>query len=225
MLRLIIRLSLVLTFISAGSMLFMLLRPYDDSALRAFFAESERCPMPCWQGIRPGVTTVDEALDILLYHPWVENVVVSQSYATSGRGFISWAWTGRQPSFVNSVYHGEMLIRDHLIWGIRIHTDVTFGDLWLLLDRPRRGDVVLAGLTISPVRRYTYRAAHRAIYPYPNGAVYALSTLTCPLRQEPFWRASVDLQLFDTSPNLPDNYDLPKWFLNQPVCDAQRSVS
>ncbi len=40
-------------------------QPYDDGGLRAFLTPPEDCPAPCFMGIRPGVTTTEEALEIL----------------------------------------------------------------------------------------------------------------------------------------------------------------
>ena len=41
-------------------------QPYDDSELRAFLTPPEGCPAPCFMGIRPGVTTREEALTIFM---------------------------------------------------------------------------------------------------------------------------------------------------------------
>src|SRR4051794_14630074 len=45
-----------------------------DLAWGGFLVPPKGCPMPCWQGIRPGVTTGEEAIAILQAHPWTRRV-------------------------------------------------------------------------------------------------------------------------------------------------------
>jgi len=48
-------------------------QPYDDHELRQLLLP-DGCPAPCFMGIRPGVTTQDEAIKILEASDWVETL-------------------------------------------------------------------------------------------------------------------------------------------------------
>ena len=48
-------------------------QPYDDRSLRQILLPDD-CAAPCFMGIRPGITTVNEALEILRSSGWVSAV-------------------------------------------------------------------------------------------------------------------------------------------------------
>ena len=72
----------------------------DAQAL--FEPAQEDCASTCFIGIRPGVTTVQEALVILRDHEWI----ASPRLNASGRGYgdIRWDWSGLQPAWIDTAY-------------------------------------------------------------------------------------------------------------------------
>lgn len=68
--RLLLRLALVLIGVFTAGAVVIQLVPYDDSERRAFLLPPAGCPAPCWQGIRPGVTTVEETITMLEAQHW-----------------------------------------------------------------------------------------------------------------------------------------------------------
>lgn len=62
-------LAMVIAFLG-GMALITHARPYDDGGLRDLLMPSG-CEMPCFLGIRPGVTTRDEVIAILESHEWI----------------------------------------------------------------------------------------------------------------------------------------------------------
>ncbi len=74
-------------------------QPYDDAEMRALLTPPDGCPMPCFMGIRPGITRIDEAINILNTHTWVENYTVHLS--TYGGVFVTWSWSGLQPDYID----------------------------------------------------------------------------------------------------------------------------
>ncbi len=76
------------------------LQPYDDRAFRSIFVSSEDCRLPCWQGIRPGVTSGVEAIAILQNHPWANYVRVRGDLEAGDPGTITWSWSGAQPALL-----------------------------------------------------------------------------------------------------------------------------
>ncbi|MBN1964240.1 MAG: hypothetical protein JW910_06315 [Anaerolineae bacterium] len=102
----------------------------------------EGCPIPCWAGIRPGVTTLDEALAILAAHPWVGEIAqqASDETANSGtQGSIRWRWNGSQPAPLRTGDDNRLLHIDRIVAYVSLGTIVPLGDMWLLLGRPERG--------------------------------------------------------------------------------------
>ena len=66
MTRLALKIAILLIGVSSALTGLIRAQPYDSGALAAFFAPPEGCPAPCWQGIRPGLTTAsNETLRLL----------------------------------------------------------------------------------------------------------------------------------------------------------------
>jgi hypothetical protein len=118
------------------------LQPYDDSPLRAFLTPPEGCPGPCFMGIRPGVTTADEAVMILEAHEWVEPPRVLE--ATDGRGIyaITANWSGMQPGLIDSAEALWMGVEDDIIQRIVVSMNIRLGDVWLSLGSPLYGGLL-----------------------------------------------------------------------------------
>jgi hypothetical protein len=97
---------LVLTALVALTLLFTVCiglihaQPYDDTDLRTFLMPSGDCVMPCFMGIRPGITRIDDALNIVHTHPWVDSYTTH--FSTNGVVLITWSWSGQQPDYIDS---------------------------------------------------------------------------------------------------------------------------
>jgi len=85
---------------TAGQMLIHA-QSYDDHELRQLLLPNG-CPAPCFMGIRPGVTTVEETLKLLEESGWVDQI---ENQTLS----ISWSWNGKQPRFID-VYNDRASI-------------------------------------------------------------------------------------------------------------------
>jgi hypothetical protein len=106
-------------------------QPYDDHELRELLLP-EGCPMPCFMGIRPGVTTGDEALKLLRASKWVEGI----SGRSSELGIITWQWSNQNPlnwtkgrSAAFSITYGHV---DNII----LNTGFRLGEIRLILGVP-----------------------------------------------------------------------------------------
>jgi len=211
------RIALMLTITFMLFIGLLRVRPYDSNDLRGLLPmpNNDDCPAPCWRGIRPGITTLEEAAAILYSDTWVQDVFMSPT-------LVSWAWTGAQPALVDGDHHGVLWARNGVVRQVKISLNVTFGEVWLLLDQPQQGDIQLSGATIS--RPTIYRAAHLAVYAYPGGVLQTNSVLTCPLNPGAFWNAPVELRLESISRNV-EEYDLPNWFHSQQVCAERQNRS
>lgn len=140
MARGLLRFALPLYLVFVALTLVLHLRPHDDSALRALFTSSENCVLPCWQGISPGVTSGEEAVDILENHDWVDYVRVRGDFAAGKPGTITWTWSGAQPAMLGvDRSGGRVLVIDNLVEYVRLTTALGFGDIWLGFDQPEQG--------------------------------------------------------------------------------------
>jgi hypothetical protein len=89
--------------------------------------------MPCFIGIRPGITPIDEARRILRNHHWQqENLeyreVADYSELDSGEMYFSRA---------GEVQRIKLRVRDNIIRVItHLQTEFRLGDIWLLLGAP-----------------------------------------------------------------------------------------
>ncbi|MCA9903244.1 MAG: hypothetical protein KC547_05250, partial [Anaerolineae bacterium] len=75
----------------------------DDEALRAFLLPATGCPAPCWQGIRPGASSADDAQALLLANPWITSVNRTLTH-------ISWRWSGAQPAYIDANAQGILYL-------------------------------------------------------------------------------------------------------------------
>jgi hypothetical protein len=71
-----LKFALVITTLCTLTLAAIRAQPYDDSELRAFLLPPEGCAAPCFMGIRPGVTTGDEAIAILERTGWIAQMDV-----------------------------------------------------------------------------------------------------------------------------------------------------
>src|SRR5262245_3746891 len=95
MLRYYLHLILIPVLLFTAILILIHAQPYDDHELRELLLP-EDCPAPCFMGIRPDVTTTDEALKTLENSGWATQI--THEYSDT----ISWSWNGNQTKFLNS---------------------------------------------------------------------------------------------------------------------------
>jgi hypothetical protein len=71
---LLLKIAFSFTLLTAGLVGLIHTQFYDDTEVRDLLLPPATCPAPCFMGIRPGVTTYDEAVEILEAHSWVERI-------------------------------------------------------------------------------------------------------------------------------------------------------
>jgi hypothetical protein len=125
------KLALLNGVIFAVVLLLIRAQPYDDHALRALLMP-EDCEMPCFMGIRPGVTMVDEAVRLLQANAWVSSV------EQDGTVDIRWTWSGLQPRFILDSKPGYLTIAAdrQRIAKVTLNTTLVVGDFWLMWGAP-----------------------------------------------------------------------------------------
>jgi hypothetical protein len=182
-------------------------QPRDDEALRALLAAPADCPMPCWEGIRPG-KSVAQAISILQAHPWVGRLDL--------RGpTITWEWSGQQPAYIDGTARGALATYWDRVTSVMIPTRLTFGDILLAFDLPLQDSYVAL--------RGTALIAHTSVY--ADFAVY--NQLACPFGIRHIWAQPVALimerSLLDRNRAIADfvDYRAPLWRRGMSVCDEE----
>jgi hypothetical protein len=207
MIRLLVRPMLASVFVFAALVGVIRAQPYDDSELRAILTPLD-CPMPCFMGIRPGVTPIEEAVMILTAHEWATDVRVF--YNRGGRLYqAQWAWSGQQPAFIDGSKLSYIYAQDGIVETINTETTVPFGNLWLILGTPDRGN----GHGLS--RRATF-VFHNA--GYLRSSLGIQSVMRCPIHLRNIFETTVTISFIadmDTRFS-PDHYRLSDWVDVQP---------
>jgi hypothetical protein len=129
MLRFYLRLIFLPLVLFTTMLLLIHVQPYDDHDLRQLLLP-DGCPAPCFMGIRPDVTTAEEALQILNTSNLIKDV---QSYGT----LISWSWGNLRSTWIDS--RGGKIIIDsdsQLVDAIVLYTNVSIGEVRLALGSP-----------------------------------------------------------------------------------------
>jgi hypothetical protein len=149
------------------------LQPYDN-ALRSILVSSEDCVLPCWQGIRPGVTSGVEAVAVLQNHPWVDYIRVRGDLGAGAPGTITWSWSGTQPTPLAASSGGRLLVMHNIVQYVRFATTLQFGDIWMGYDHPEVG--LLTGPNSPATQQQIFHQAS-----FRGGKLMVESTLTCPM--------------------------------------------
>jgi hypothetical protein len=176
-------------------------QPVDDSRAHALLLPGDSCLMPCWQGIRPGITSFVQIYSTLREHPWVGVIEMNRGMAFN-TGLLTWTWRDPPPDLIDTRRNGMAWIENSIVDWVKLPTRLAFGDVWLLLDAPQKGTASLAGI-VPP------RWLHVAIY--DQYRLQIGTTLPCPLRLDAFWQAPVEIMLGSkplVDENLP-RYQLP----------------
>lgn len=112
-------------------------QPFDDQPVRALLTPPEGCFAPCFMGIVPGGTRVEDAVAILRAHEWVGSVE---------RGtVVSWTWSGRQPAAIPTHAKGQFSTfasyESPFVASLYIPTGLPYGEFLLVYGNPDRSYV------------------------------------------------------------------------------------
>jgi hypothetical protein len=167
MARLILRFSLLVSLLLTGSMALIRVQPHDDTDLRAFVLPGDDCPAPCFLGIRPGVTTLSDAVLALHRHPWITGIRIAQQ---PGNTLVSWNWLGSRARWMDSQSSGLLVSLDGRVDKIVIQSTISVGDFWLALGQPDSGGIALS----------RNRMAGTYMGTYADYAFYFSTSARCP---------------------------------------------
>jgi hypothetical protein len=153
MLRFYLYFAAIPLFILSAVLLLIHLQPYDDHELRQLLLP-DNCPASCFMGIRPDVTPMNEAINILLASKWV--TMQPTDLTTSSDLFeIYFNWTGSQSPLVDKTEPLILTIQNTVPQKV---TQITFwlqhetrlGELYLSLGIPSRFQVSMSPPNSAP---------------------------------------------------------------------------
>ena len=214
-----LRWTLLLSGLFALPVLLIRAQPYDDSELRAFLTPPEGCPVPCFMGIRPGVTMYRDAMTILENHAWVTNLQFTL-YGDAPRNYnyarLTWDWSDATPGFIDRRSPGSVVLTWTSFYQRRgdIENEVFAGTITLpttvqmhlaqqFFGEPDSGVV---GLNLDRTIDYTIN------YSLMNSARPTLMGLTtslpCPANLTTYWHSRVEM--YETVWTGTDKYVPPK---------------
>jgi hypothetical protein len=226
--------TFLLTLIFVAALVIITAQP-SDNPVRAFFDAGD-CPMPCWHGIRPGVTPRAEAEAILATHPWIELAEIAELPDVPYSGtYDLWLWTEAFP-FPIPINRPDIAFTDGVIGyldrrqageiarvgGMEMTTGLRLGDVWRLLGAPRsiasEGYIGLPGDRLHEIRFFTFGEFN----------IQATAYQSCPISLWSLLNSPVALALspnpvpdYRTEPILPTLYRLLRLRQNS-VCGGGR---
>jgi hypothetical protein len=171
-----LKLGLLFSLLLAAVILLIHLQPYDDTELRAFLTPPDGCPAPCFMGIRPGVTTVDEAEQILK-KSGIAGKISLEGNRYKGSGFVNWDWNDKQNTLIDTSKRGELYISNGITSYVSFWTHITPIQVRWLYGKPTWYDFAFReGYTTT--RKYAFSEHGIIISNEIPGCLSPLNSLT-----------------------------------------------
>lgn len=204
---------LLLGFIAA--LLFLRSQPYDDHEIRLLLIP-DNCPAPCFMGIRPGITTRDEALELLKASKWVETDTAEVIDGTQGPTS-TLQWNGKQPNLISEWFGLSLVFQEFSPYRVakmsfQIQYEMPLGSLNLALGRPSAfGGYLIMGKNFGMGQN---SFAFDVYYDTYHVDLYTISG--CPIRLDNLLKTKmVTINYYDSLPvnvaetNLKNSLQLP----------------
>ncbi len=163
--RFYLRLTLIPIAIFTAILLLIRSLPYDAHELYQFLLP-KGCPVPCLMGIRPGITTMDEAVAILEANSWVGQIEKeSNGYSHT----IKWTWNNQIPKRIIPTSHGQIsatqISGKLLVDTIMISSFLQLGEVYVILGPPDTEKLIFDGYSVG--EQYAY-VNYMALYNNEN---------------------------------------------------------
>lgn len=178
--RFYLRLMLIPFVIFTAALLLIRVKPYDDHGLRQMML-ADGCPAPCFMGIRPGVTTRDEAIVLLKASQWLE-IEPSKLNGEDITFPLMLKWNGNQPALFyasEGVALTFQYTKPPKVSQIRflLRNEITLGDVYLSLGKPSR----LSRPTLMSPNTGASQEILIVSHQYDDDQIRLLTISNCPL--------------------------------------------
>lgn len=179
----------------------------DSSLAASLMTAPENCVDLCMFHIRPGKSTVRDAMALLKNHQWVDDIVV----IALGTGYaeINWGWSQLRPEFINDTRRGqatfyytadpmEPSLNDSIIETVTFYTHIpiyTFQE-WF-------GETSIGNVN----RLVDDKLGYTVYYDAPGGIINLTAEMVCPATIVSYWNAKTRITISIGSSTNP--YTLP----------------
>ncbi|MBZ0280681.1 MAG: hypothetical protein K8L97_08055 [Anaerolineae bacterium] len=191
------RVIIPLILLFTGIIMIIRAQPYDDDGLHALLTPPEGCNAPCFLGVRPGETPLDEAGETLVIQPAVEQVVLTAGGELYG---LELAQSGAASAFTAPRFR----VQSNRVRSILLQTEqLRWGDFWLALGPP--SNLLLLDDGTQNIKGLA------AIY--PQYGFYLYTTLhICTLKSSTLWSITGNWITVTYTPNplQPERLNLPE---------------
>lgn len=137
---------LLLAALLTGALRWLAYQPPHFHEIRQALSQSTGCETsPCYLGIYPGRSDIQQAVRALRAHPWVDQILTLRGASnitdTSGADrpnshVVSWRWSTASPAFFLSPASFEAhQPMDRVNW-ITFQTGISYAELWLAFGHP-----------------------------------------------------------------------------------------
>jgi hypothetical protein len=150
--------------------------------LRRLLVPSAGCPQPCWETIRPNVTSSTEAIARLNTMPWVTNITAIQGIVTND-SIIRWEWNGQQSPVIDGERGGTIWLHNGLVYSIELPLKVTYAKVWQAIGKPDY-------TTYTKAPREKPTVEYHVLY--AEGLMDFYGEIRCPLRAWTLFSMPVD---------------------------------
>ncbi|MBA3869064.1 MAG: hypothetical protein H0X30_07915 [Anaerolineae bacterium] len=194
MTRIYLRLSLLPFMIFMAVALLIRTQPYDERAPIAVLVPIT-CRTPCFMGIRPSVTTIDEAITLLRKNEWVSQVIVLPNEIHPNQ--VGWLWSQKAPDYLQrggAYVDGQILPNvNRKVSSIWFSTSLKAGDIPIILGDPQEDGLIVAGLYIP---QHDPRMKLLVEFWYPAYHLWMSVDQSCPYDAD-FWQMPVRISITD----------------------------
>ncbi len=160
MLRFYLILTLIPTVLFTAVLLVIHTFPSDAHQLHQLLLP-EGCLSPCLMGIRPGITTMDEAAAILQANPWVGQI---EKESNNFGDTIKWKWNDQIPERIIPTSSGLISAAQTsgkpLVDGITISSFLQLGEVYVVLGPPDIEKMDSTGYAVGAEYAYVNYMAH-----------------------------------------------------------------
>lgn len=155
--RLILRLAVVLALIGWLSIALIRAQPYDAGPARALLLPPAGCSdLPCWQGMRPGVTTLDEAVRFFEQRPGTHYFIQTSSQTAVKLDVLYWRDADNR--FSGSLHFADDTLAEMTLNGLQLY------EVWLALGEPDGGQVITEIVYVDSQHFISLPTAHVGYY-------------------------------------------------------------
>src|SRR5690348_14993646 len=123
--RLYLRLAVPFFILFALPLLLIHTQPDVNPAFRDLLMSSD-CDAPCFMGIRPGVTTGEEAWHILETSGWTDRL---RGMTHSNPDHMSWIWNSKQPYWIEAHVSPSIMLKNDIVFSLNVRINASFGQV------------------------------------------------------------------------------------------------